>query len=94
VDVTTLEHEGANVAYEGIVKNIALDDNRAIRMLVLSNYDWFLMHISAGKVERNDAAHAPIPLIQLDAENFVNVALEVLEDAEAAAEPEGMESDS
>lgn len=86
--VTTLEHEGANVAYEGIVENIALDDNRAIRMLVLSNCDRFLVRISADKVERVDAPHAPIPLIQLDAENFVNVALEVFEDVDAAAELE------
>lgn len=92
--VTTLEHEGANVAYEGIVENIALDDNRAIKMLVLSNCDRFLVRISADKVERIDAAHAPIPLIQLSAENFVNVALEVFEDADAAADPEGMESDA
>lgn len=58
--VTTLEHEGANVAYEGIVENIALHDNRAIKMLVLSNCDRFLVRISPDKVERIDAAHAPI----------------------------------
>lgn len=81
--VTTLEHEGANVAYEGIVENIALDDNRAIRMLVLSNCDRFLVRVSADKVERIDAEHAPIPLIQLEAGNFVNVALEVFEDVDA-----------
>lgn len=85
--VTTLEHEGANVAYEGIVENIALDDNRAIKMLVLSNCDRFVVRISADKVERIDAEHAPIPLIQLEAENFVNVALEVFEDVDAIAEP-------
>ena len=92
--VTTLEHEGANVAYEGIVENIALDDNRAIKMLVLSNCDRFLVRISADKVERIDAAHAPIPLIQLEAENFVNVALEVFEDVDAIAEPDGTEPDA
>lgn len=82
--VTTLEHEGANVAYEGIVENIALDDNKAISMLVLSRCDRFLVRITSASVERIDAEHAPIPLIQLEGKNFVNVALEVFEDADTA----------
>ena len=84
--VTTLEHEGANVAYEGIVENIALDDNRAIKMLVLSSCDRFLVRISADKVERIDTEHATIPLIQLEAANFINVALEVFEDVDTPAD--------
>lgn len=84
--VTTLEHDGANVAYEGIVENIALDDNRAIKMLVLSNCDRFLVRVSADNVERIDAKHAPIPLIQLEANNFINVALEVFEDEDTPAD--------
>lgn len=77
--VTTLEHEGSNVAYEGIVETIALDDNRAIAMLVLSNCDRFLVRVSGNGVQRIDVDHAPIPLIQLEARNFVNVALEILQ---------------
>lgn len=84
--VTTLEHDGANVAYEGIVETIALDDNKAITMLVLSQCDRFLVRITSERVERVDSPHAPIPLIQLEAKNFVNVALEVFEDVDAAAE--------
>lgn len=87
--VTTLEHEGANVAYEGIVENVALDDNRAIAMLVLSRCDRFLVKITAGSVERIDTAHAPIPLLQLEAKNFVNVALEVFEDTDAPDADDG-----
>jgi hypothetical protein len=85
--VTTLEHDGANVAYEGIVENIALDDNRAIKMLVLSSCDRFLVRVSAEKVERIDAEHTPIPLIQLEAGNFINVALEVFEDVDTPVDP-------
>lgn len=85
--VTTLEHEGANVAYEGIVENIALDDNRAIKMLVLSSCNRFLVRVSADKVERIDTEHATIPLIQLEASNFINVALEVFEDVDTPADP-------
>lgn len=64
----------------GIIENIALDDNRAIAMIVLSNCDRFLVKITARTVTRIDSRHAPIPLIQLEAKNFVNVALEVFED--------------
>lgn len=78
--VTTLEYEGNHVAYEGIVENIALDDNRAIKMLVLSSCDRFLVRVHGNNVERIDVDHAPIPLIQLEASNFANVALEVFED--------------
>jgi hypothetical protein len=81
--VTTVEHDGAYVAYEGIVENIALDENRAISMLVLSACDRFLVRVGAEGVQRVDAEHSPIPLIQLEAENFLNVALEVFEDVES-----------
>lgn len=84
--VTKLEHDGANVAYEGIVENIALDDNRAITMVVLSSCDRFLVRVTPDKVERVDADHAPIPLIQLEAENFLNVALEVFRDIDVPTE--------
>jgi hypothetical protein len=84
--VTTLEHDGANVAYEGIVETIALDDTKAITMLVLSQCDRFLVRITSERVERVDSPHASIPLIQLETKNFVNVALEVFEDVDAAAE--------
>lgn len=87
--VTTLEHEGANVAYEGIVENIALDENRAIKMLVLSSCDRFLVRVTGDNVERIDAEHAPIPLIQLEASNFVNVAFEVFEDIDTPVDLPG-----
>lgn len=75
--VTTLAHDGAYVAYEGVVENIALDEYRAIKMLVLGRCDRFLVRIEADRVERIDADRAPIPLLQLEASNIVNVALEV-----------------
>ncbi|WP_230483943.1 hypothetical protein [Sphingomonas sp. Leaf21] len=88
--VTTLEHEGATVAYEGIVENIALDDNRAIAMIVLSSCDRFVVKIKDDRVERIDSPHQTIPLLQLSAANFANIALEVFEvpDAEPSANAE------
>lgn len=87
--VTTLEHEGSNVAYQGIVENIALDDNRAIKMLVLSDCDRFLVRVSAFKVQRIDFDKTQIPVIQLEADNFINVALEVFEVSEDSNPPTG-----
>lgn len=81
--VTKLEHEGANVAYEGVVENIALDDNRAIKMLVLSRCDRFLVRVGPDDVQRIDGNHTPIALMHIDADNFVNVALEIFEDDDA-----------
>jgi hypothetical protein len=83
--VTTLEHDGVNVAYQGIVENIALDDNRAIKMLVLSNCDRFLVKITDHTVERVEINSFPIPLIHLEATNFINVAFEVLVDSDFTA---------
>jgi len=80
--VTTLEHDGAYVAYEGIVETLALDDNKAIAMLVLSRCDRFLVRITDDGVARINTDHVPIPLIQLEAKTFVNVALEVFEDSD------------
>jgi hypothetical protein len=75
--VTTFEHEGAHVAYQGIVENIALDDNRAISMLVISRCDRFLVKVTDNSVDRMEVSSAPIPLLHLAASNFLSVAFEV-----------------
>jgi hypothetical protein len=77
--VTTLEHEGSNVAYQGIVENIALNDDRAITMLVLSNCDKFLVKVVGDSSNTEESKPTPIALIHLEAKNFVSVALEVFE---------------
>ncbi|WP_347302023.1 hypothetical protein V5740_08285 [Croceibacterium sp. TMG7-5b_MA50] len=75
--VTGMTHDGAYVAYEGVVANVALDDNRAIAMIVLDNCDRFLVRIDGGQVTRIDAPTS-IGLIQLEARNCLNIALELL----------------
>lgn len=79
--VSTLEHDGARVAYEGVVVNLALDDKRAISMLVLRDCNRFLVKVSGGNVRRLEVRPAFIPLIQMEAKNFVNVALEIFQKA-------------
>lgn len=77
--VTTQEHDGANVAYEGTIESIALDEQRTIVMIVLSDCDRFLVRIGEAGVQRIDLEQATIPLIQLAGDKLANVALEVLD---------------
>lgn len=77
--VTSMTHDGAYVAYEGAVVNFALDDNRAIAMIVLGSCDRFLVRITEDGVKRVDAPTS-IGLIQLEARNCLNIALELFGD--------------
>ena len=74
--VTSMTHDGAYVAYEGAVVNFALDDNRAIAMIVLGSCDRVLVRITDDGVKRVDAPTS-IGLIQLEARNCLNIALEL-----------------
>lgn len=87
--VTTLEKDGAYIAYEGIVETIALDDKRAVSMVVLSDCDRFLVKISDTDFSRINARtrQKPIPLIQLEASRINNIALEVFDVATLMPSP-------
>jgi hypothetical protein len=77
--VTKTSHEGANVAYEGIVQQLALDDDQTITMLVLRRVDRFLVRITNKGVVRTDEDHQPIARMQLHLSEIANIALEVIE---------------
>ena len=85
--VTTLQHEGASVAYEGMVESLALDEQRTIVMLVLRDCNRFLVRVTPTGIERVRIEQLSISLIQLAGDKLVNVALEVFDssDDEAAA---------
>ncbi len=85
--VTKTAHNGASIAYEGIVQQIAMDDDQVITMLVLSQVDRFLVLVTDAGVERIDDedSHPPIAQMQLHLSEISNVALEVLEDPTAPA---------
>jgi len=76
--MTTLGHDGAWIAYEGMVRRLALDDD-AIEMIVLEQCDRFVVRIVDGRVERVDSDQRTIELIQLRHEQVANWALEVIE---------------
>lgn len=77
--VTSMEKDGAFVAFEGILENLALDDNKAFAMVVLSQCERFTVRIENGRFYRDpgNPEQNKIPLIQIDAKDFKNVALEV-----------------
>jgi hypothetical protein len=77
--VTKTSHDGASIAYEGMVQQLALDDDQTIRMLVLGRVDRFLVRITGKGVERVDDTHQPIAQMQLHLEEIANVALKVIE---------------
>lgn len=79
--VTSMEKDGAFAAFEGIVENFALDDNKAFAMIVLSQCERFLVKIQDGKYYRDSGptGRNKIALIQIDAKNIKNVAIEVFD---------------
>jgi hypothetical protein len=77
--MTKTNHQGSIIAYEGMVQQLALDDDQTIRMLVLGRVDRFLVRITAKGVERIDDVHQPIAQMQLHLDEIANVALKVIE---------------
>ncbi|WP_443750808.1 hypothetical protein [Asticcacaulis solisilvae] len=79
--VTSMEKDGAFVAFEGILENFAFDDNKAIAMVVLSQCERFVVRIEDGRFYRTAPSQDQnkIQLIQIEAKNFKNIALEVFD---------------
>ncbi len=77
--VTRTEHEGASVAYEGIVQQLARDDDQTVTMLVLTKVDRFLVRITPAGVERTGGGQNPIAQMQFHLAEIANIALEVIE---------------
>lgn len=77
--LTTTGHDGAWIAYEGMVRRLSLDDDGAIQMIVLEQCDRFVVRLVDGKVERVDSDADTIALIQLRDKQIANYALEVIE---------------
>lgn len=76
---TTSSESGAWIAYEGIVRRLTVDDDGAIRMIVLEQCDRFLVRIADDTVRRVTVAGRPIALMHLREEAIADVALELFE---------------
>jgi hypothetical protein len=77
--VTKTSYEGANIAYEGMVQQLAMDDDQIITMLVLRRVDRFLVRITPEGMTRTEEEHQPIAQMQLHLGEIANVALEIIE---------------
>ena len=81
--VSKTSHNGTNIAYEGIVDRLALDDDQKVAMVVLSRVDRFTVRIEEdGSVKRYEGGGSPIPQMQFAASEIANIAFEVLTEPE------------
>jgi hypothetical protein len=77
--VSKTSHNGASIAYEGIVDRLALDDDQKVAMLVLSRVDRFTVRIEDdGTIKRREGGGTPIAQMQFAAAEIANIAFEVL----------------
>ncbi len=77
--LTKTSHEGFIVAYEGIVQQLALDEDQSIKLVVLNEVDRFMVKISETGLDRVDTSSTPITQLQVTAAEIANVALEVVQ---------------
>jgi len=76
--LTSTSHEGASIAYEGTVQQLALDGDQSIKLIVLNDVDRFLVKITTTGLERFDSETTPITQLQIAGDEIVNVALEIV----------------
>lgn len=76
--LTGTSHDGASIAYEGTVQQLALDGDQSIKLIVLNDVDRFLVKITASGLERMDSETTPITQLQIAGDEIVNVALEIV----------------
>ncbi|MEG8026520.1 hypothetical protein QP162_22915 [Sphingomonas aurantiaca] len=76
--LTSTSHEGASIAYEGTVQQLALDGDQSIKLIVLNDVDRFLVKITTTGLERLDSETTPITQLQIAGDEIVNVALEIV----------------
>ncbi|MBX7487913.1 hypothetical protein K3177_05245 [Qipengyuania sp. GH25] len=90
--VTKTSHNDLSVAYEGVVQQLALDEDQSIKLVVLNEVDRFLVRITEGGLARVNTSANPITQLQITASEIANVALEVMQAPEqdvTAIEHEG-----
>lgn len=76
--LTKTSHEGAAVAYEGIVQQLGLDEDQSIKLVILSEVDRFVVSISPEGIERKDVEASSIQQLHITAAEIANIALEVV----------------
>lgn len=86
--LTKTSHEGASVAYEGTVQQLALDEDQSIKLVILNEADRFLVKITEAGSERVETEASPIAQIHFTSAEIVNIAIEVVQ-----APPEDVEAD-
>jgi len=81
--LTSTEHDGAYLGYEGLVENLAVNSDREITAVTLIEVNRFVVCVTGDGVLRRDVDRPPLDRIYLDRANIKNIALTVYEDADA-----------
>lgn len=81
--ITKTSNDGALVAYEGTVQQLALDGDQSVKLIVLKDVDGFLIKITGKGLLRLKSKPIPNALLQITASEIANVTLEAIEVSEA-----------
>jgi hypothetical protein len=81
--LTKTSHDGAAVAYEGIVQQLALDEDQSVKLVILSDVDRFVVSISLEGIERKDVEASSIEQLHITAAEIANIAFEVVQVSES-----------
>jgi hypothetical protein len=77
--LTKVVKEDRIVAYEGMVRQLTLDDEQKVAMIVLEEVDRFIVQVTQTKLKRINSEVRPIPSMQFVANEISNVAFEIIE---------------
>lgn len=78
-------------AYEGVVQQLALDEDQSIKLVVLNDVDRFLVKTTPTALERVESDANSIPQLQIAAGEIANVALEIVQAPQADVDAVGQE---
>jgi hypothetical protein len=73
-----MSHEGVCVAYEGVVQQLALDDDQSVKLVILNEVDRFLVKISEAGLDRVDMAASTIEQLHITSSEIANIAFELV----------------
>ena len=77
--LTKTGNAGLFAAYEGVVQQLALDDDQGLAMIALAGVDRFLVEIADKQMRRLDGDARPMPLMQILKSEIANVAFDIID---------------
>ena len=76
--LTKIAKDDRIVAYEGMVRQVTLDDEQKVAMIVLEEVDRFMVQIMKTKIKTISCEAQPIQSMQFVANEISNIAFEII----------------